>query len=223
MPKLLLKFEAAFIKEIDLDKPSVTIGRKPDNDIVLEHATVSSHHCKIYSAGESYFVEDLNSTNGTYLNGKRILKAGLKPNDAIGIVKYSLIFMDDKKPDAPRIETQAGRAPEKPVEVPQQKPKLKGFLEVMEGVVDKQEYELTNLSTYIGKSTQAHIPIKSSGIFASVPEIAAAITLRPEGFYLIPIKEGYPKLNGIAITEKVMLNNGDIIETGATKFKFCIK
>lgn len=221
MPKLFLKFESAFIKEISIDKPSITIGRKPDNDIVLEHATVSGHHCKIYSVGETYFVEDLNSTNGTYVNGKRILKVGLRPNDVIGIVKYSLFFMDDKKADTP--QTQSAQTAEKPVEVLQQKVKPKGFLEVMEGVVDKQEYELTNLSNYIGKSAQAHIPIKSPGIFASVPEMAAAITLRPEGFYLIPIKEGYPKLNGIAVTEKVLLNNGDIIEAGATKFRFCIK
>ena len=53
MPKLLLKFEAAVIKEITLDKPVFTVGRKPDNDIVLDHPTVSGHHCKIYSAGGS--------------------------------------------------------------------------------------------------------------------------------------------------------------------------
>ncbi len=69
MPKLLLKFETSIIKEINLDKPSFTVGRKADNDIVLDHTTVSGHHCKVYDAGGTFFVEDLGSTNGTTLNG----------------------------------------------------------------------------------------------------------------------------------------------------------
>ena len=64
MPKLMLKFEAAFIREIKLDKPSFTIGRKPDNDIALDNAAVSGHHCKMYESGGTWYVEDLNSTNG---------------------------------------------------------------------------------------------------------------------------------------------------------------
>ena len=72
MPKLMLKFEAAFIKEIKLDKPAFTLGRKPDNDIVLDNAAVSGHHAKMYESGGTWFVEDLNSTNGTFVNNQRV-------------------------------------------------------------------------------------------------------------------------------------------------------
>lgn len=208
MPKLLLKFETAVIKEIKLDKPSVTLGRKPDNDIVLDHPTISGHHCKIYSSGGTYFVEDLNSTNGTFVNGKKVMKAGIHSNDVIGIVKYSIVFTED-----PKVEVLKAVEDKMP----------RGFLQVLEGAVDKSEYEITSLSTYIGKSDQANIPIKGSGLFGSAPDMAVMIAMRPEGFYLIPIKEDFAKLNGSPLTEKIILSDDDTIEVGATKFRFSTK
>ncbi|MFH1620045.1 MAG: FHA domain-containing protein, partial [bacterium] len=82
MPKLLLKFETAVLKEITIpaDKTSFSVGRKSDNDIAIDHPAVSGHHCKIYLSGGTFFVEDLGSTNGTFVNGKKILKAGLHHN-----------------------------------------------------------------------------------------------------------------------------------------------
>lgn len=217
MAKLLLKFESAFIKEVNIDKPAISVGRKPDNDIVLEHPTVSGHHCKIYSAGDSYFVEDLNSTNGTYVNGKKIIKAGLKNNDSVGLIKYSLLFKDDSKNAAPgqpaAAPAQSGKAGEN----------YKAFLEVLDGRVEKQEYEINLTSVYIGKSSQANIPIKGSGLFASAPDMAAVIVMRPNGFFLTPIKEGYARHNGNPLKEKIELKDDDIIEAGGTKFRFFIK
>ena len=94
MPKLLLKYDAAVIKEIPIEKKPITVGRKPDNDIVLDNQAVSGYHCKISSFGNTFFVEDLASTNGTHVNGKKIIKAGLHHNDVIGIIKHSLVFID---------------------------------------------------------------------------------------------------------------------------------
>jgi len=219
MPKILLKFEAAVIKEIKLDKPVLTVGRKPENDIVLENATVSGQHCKLYEAGGGWFVEDLNSTNGTFVNGKKVLKAGLRNNDSIGIVKYFLIYMDETAAPAPKADE---KVPEP--ELPPQKARVRGSLEVLEGPADgKNEHELTNLSTYIGKTAQANIQYKGSGIFNTGPDIAAVITLRPEGYYLIPIKEGYATHNGNPLNEKTALKDDDIIDVGGTKFRFFIK
>src|SRR5579872_6504195 len=97
MPKLVLKFNAAVIKEYSIRKPIITVGRKPDNDIVVDNPAVSSHHCKITLVGEEFFVEDLDSTNGTYLNDKRIVKAGLKNEDVVGLAtKHMLVFVDEK-------------------------------------------------------------------------------------------------------------------------------
>jgi len=214
MPKLMLKFEAAFIREIKLDKPSFSLGRKPDNDIVLDNAAVSGHHCKMYESGGTWFVEDLNSTNGTFVNGKKTLKSGLKNGDTINLVKFSLVFMD---------EAAAPRAAEPPL--PQQKPKTPpGALEVLENPADtRKDFELTALSTYIGKSSQAAIPYKSGGLFGGGPELAVVITMRPEGYYLNPIKEDYAKYNGNPLNEKVMLKDDDTIEVGATRFRFFLK
>jgi len=221
MPKILLKFETSIIKEIKLDKPVVTVGRKPDNDIALENATVSGHHCKLYEAGGTWFVEDLNSTNGTYVNGKKVLKAGLHTNDSVGIVKYFLIFIEDGAAK-PAGAANAAKVPEP--EIPSQRPRVQGALEVLEGGTDdKTRHELTNLSTYVGKTPQANIQYKAGGLFSSGPDIAAVITLRPEGYYLIPIKEGFATHNGNPLTEKTQLNDDDIIGVGATKFRFFIK
>ena len=214
MPKLMLKFEAAFIREIALDKPAFTLGRKPDNDIVLDNAAVSGHHCRISQSGGTWFVEDLNSTNGTFVNGKKTLKAGLKSGDTITVVKYSLLYAED------------AAAPSKgPVPLPQQREKVpQGGLEVTENPADeRKEFALTALSTYIGKSSQASIPYKSGGLFGGGPELAAVITMRPEAYYLNPIKEGYAKYNGNPLNEKVALKDDDVIEVGSTRFRFFLK
>jgi len=223
MPKILLKFETSVIKEIKLDKPAHTVGRKPDNDIVLDNATVSGHHCKLYEAGGTWFVEDLNSTNGTFVNGKKVLKAGLRNNDSIGVVKYFLIFITDAAATPAAAEAKPGeKAPE--LTLPPQKVRVQGSLEVTEGGADaKKAHELTNLSTYIGKTAQATIQYKGSGIFNTGPDIAAVITMRPEGYYLIPIKEGYATHNGNPLNEKILLNDDDMIAVGATKFRFFVK
>jgi len=215
MPKLMIKFEAAFMKEVKLDKPAFAIGRKPDNDIVLDNAAVSGHHCKMYESGGTWFVEDLNSTNGTFVNNKKVLKAGLKPGDSITVVKYTLLFADET--------TAVGSAKEAPL--PAQKPKTpQGALEVLENPADdRKEFDLTALSTYIGKSAQAAVPYKAGGLFGGGPELAAVITMRPEGYYLNPIKEGYGKYNGNPLTEKVMLKDDDTIEVGNTRFRFFLR
>ncbi len=201
------------------------MGRKPDNDIVLENATVSGYHCKLYEAGGTWFVEDLNSTNGTFVNGKKVLKAGLHNNDSVGIVKYLLVFAED----APTQNTTGGGispAPETGTEpeLPPQKARVQGGLEVLEGACEgKTEYELADLSTYIGKSAKANIKYKDSGIFKTGPAVAVVITMRPEGYYLVPIKEGYAKHNGNQLNEKIFLRDDDIIEAGVSKFRFFIK
>ncbi|HNT98015.1 MAG TPA: FHA domain-containing protein [Elusimicrobiales bacterium] len=226
MPKLLLKFEAAAIREILLDKPSLTLGRKGDNDIVLDHAAVSGHHCKLYSAGSTWFVEDTGSTNGTFVNGKKVLKAGLKHNDVVTVVKYTLTYMEEGGASAPAEAPARAAAAPSPASATmsgQAGAKPRPFLEVLEGAVDKNEYEITALSTYIGKSAQANIPVKGSGLFGSAPDMAAVITVRPEGCYITPIKEGYAKHNGDPLNEKKQLKDDDVVEVGGTKLRFFFK
>ena len=71
---------------------SLSIGRLPDNDIVIDNDAVSGKHARIVSNGDEYYVEDLNSTNGTFVNNKRIRSRKLKDEDIIVIGKHDLIF-----------------------------------------------------------------------------------------------------------------------------------
>lgn len=96
MPKFLLQYEGAVIKEIPITKEDITVGRKPDNDIVIDNPTISGHHCKITQVGDNFYVEDLNSSNGVFVNAKKIMKSGLKNNDVIGVAKHVLKFIDER-------------------------------------------------------------------------------------------------------------------------------
>src|SRR5579863_5507498 len=199
MPKFLLQYEGAVIKEIPITKADITVGRLPDNDIVIDNPAVSGHHCKITLVADTFFVEDLNSSNGVFVNAKKTLKSGLKNNDVIGIAKHALKFIDDR-PEAhatispaaaPKASADATMmiAPDKQKEIAlaaataAQKP---AFVRVIKGVVDKPEYELTASSTYIGKSDHVQIKIKGKGLFGSAPESAAMIARRLEGYFIVP-------------------------------------
>lgn len=236
MPKLLLKFNAAVIKELILDRQTIAIGRKPDNDISINNPAISSNHCKITFEGGGYYVEDLDSTNGTYVNEKRIKKCGLHHEDKILLAKHSLVFLEDSSP--------AGAAPlssstedetlilsaEKRAEILSSSMKLakessskSGKLRVLKGLIDAPEYELKGLSIYLGKSDRVHIPIKGSGLFGLAPEVAASIHRKPEGFILIAIVPGYPLLNGQKVKEPMILKDGDLIDIGGTTFQFILE
>src|SRR5262245_49799096 len=164
MPKFLLQFEGAVIKEIPT-KGEITVGRKPDNDVVIDNPAVSGHHCRIVRDGDTFFVEDLRSTNGVFLNAKKVEKSGLQNNDVIGIAKHALKFVDER-PQTPFIPSPQAKAssadatmmisPQKQQELAaasttaaQKKP---ATLRVTKGVVGALEYELKGRSTYIGKS-----------------------------------------------------------------------
>jgi len=210
MARFLLQFDGAVIKEIPA-KNELTVGRKADNDIVIESPAVSGHHCKIFREGDAFFVEDLHSTNGVFLNTKRTVKSRLQNNDVIGIGKHALKFID---------ETPSS------VETPAEKPALpfvqrqEAIVRIVKGIVSHREYELKNRSTYIGKSDHVQIKIRGTGLFGSAPESAAMIAHQRDGYFLIPVKQGYVKLNGRALNQRELLKDGDVIQAGGTTMKF---
>ena len=235
MPKLLLKFNAAVIKEIPLDKQALSVGRKPDNDIVIDNPAISGHHCKVLLVGETFYVEDLDSTNGTFVNEKRVMKAGLRHNDVIGLAKHALVFVDEKAAAAapapaapPAAEKTVVLSPQAQQDMAKASAASKGSvkigaLRVLKGIVAQPEYDLKGLSTYIGKSDRAQIPIKGTGLFGSAPEVAASIHRKPEGYVLVAVKDGYPSVNGARVNGQTPLKDGDIIEIGATTLQFFLK
>ncbi len=252
MAKVYIKFNSAVIKEIKLEKDETTIGRKPSNDIMIDHPTISGFHAKIRKKENAFFIEDLNSTNGTFLNGKRTQSHEVKDKDQIGIAGHILEFHShdvsmptDAQPTQipnPEVEKQKEmlkkslglgddgkpeRVLEPATKIPPSEPangtkekmsdQVTAFIRIIAGGVNGQsEVQLKELVTYIGTTDQASIKIK--GFLA--PSLAAAISRRPDGFFLKAVKAGYPKVNGIAVQEQVFLENGALIETGGTNMVF---
>lgn len=232
MSKILLKLDGKVIREYTLKEKSTSIGRKPDNDIVINNPAVSGHHCVIEKQGDVYTLEDLGSTNGTSVNDKVIRKIGLHQNDVIGIAKHQLVFLEDASHVAVAAHTGTDLAKEVPaaVQAPQEpigdsvaeKPKI-GVIKILKGGPVNQEFEIRGNSMYIGKSDRAQIPIEGSGIFGSAPEVAASVHRKPEGFVLVAVEDGYPSVAGQKVRGKVSLKDGDIIECGSTTLQFSLK
>ena len=104
MLTILLKFNEKILKTIESDKNEIIIGRNAANDIAIENLAVSKQHARIVKQDEAYYIEDLNSTNGTYLNKIRITKKDLNNNDIIIIGKHSLEIHFVKKGDVNTIQ-----------------------------------------------------------------------------------------------------------------------
>jgi len=99
-PKLILSLNGDTISEIDLDKESTTIGRKAVNDIQVDNLAVSGTHAKVLALGRDCFLEDMESTNGTYVNGDRVTKHVLKHGDKIMIGKHQLLYQNEAAANA---------------------------------------------------------------------------------------------------------------------------
>ena len=100
MPRLVISLNDAMVKDVVLGLGRTTIGRRPYNDVVLEHPTASGEHAVVQVESGGVFIEDLGSTNGTYVNGVRIQRQAISSNDIIEIGKYEAQYFDDG-PTAP--------------------------------------------------------------------------------------------------------------------------
>ena len=100
MAKLILSMDGLVLKEIPLSKERTTIGRKPHNDIQIDNLAVSGEHAVIVTILADSFLEDLGSTNGTFVNAKTVKKHFLQNNDVIELGKYKLKYISDALPGA---------------------------------------------------------------------------------------------------------------------------
>ena len=96
MGKLVVSLDGVVIKEVQVTKDKTTLGRRPYNDIVIDNLAVSGEHAVLQMVGADVFIEDLNSTNGTYINGKAIKKQMLAHDDTVEIGKYKIKFLRDE-------------------------------------------------------------------------------------------------------------------------------
>ena len=104
MARLILSLDGQTLAEYNMTKERYTVGRLPDNDIRIDNAAVSGHHSLIINILNDSFLEDLNSTNGTYVNGKLIKKHALQHGDVITVGHHQLRYVDDQAQAAPEDE-----------------------------------------------------------------------------------------------------------------------
>jgi pSer/pThr/pTyr-binding forkhead associated (FHA) protein len=100
MARLILSLDGQTLAEYNMTKERYTVGRLPDNDIRIDNAAVSGHHSLIINILNDSFLEDLNSTNGTYVNGKLIKKHALQHDDVITVGHHQLRYVEDQAQDA---------------------------------------------------------------------------------------------------------------------------
>ena len=99
MARLILSLDGQTLAEYNMTKERYTVGRLPDNDIRIDNAAVSGHHSLINNILNDSFLEDLNSTNGTYVNGKLIKKHALQQGDVVTVGHHQLRYVDDQAQD----------------------------------------------------------------------------------------------------------------------------
>jgi hypothetical protein len=99
MARLILSLDGQTLAEYNMTKERYTVGRLPDNDIRIDNAAVSGHHSLIINILNDSFLEDLNSTNGTYVNGKLIKKHALQHDDVITVGHHQLRYIEDHAED----------------------------------------------------------------------------------------------------------------------------
>jgi len=222
---MIVSIDGVVIKEVQLTKDRTTLGRRPYNDIVIDNLAVSGEHAVLQLTGSEVYLEDLNSTNGTYVNGKAVKKQLLQNNDTVEIGKYKIKFINEV-PGATFEKTmimKAGMVPPMPKPAaaataaasgPAAAPTLTASpdaghhasIKVLSGAAAGREVPLVKVVTTIGK-----------------PGVAvAAITKRAHGFVVAHVEgSNKPTLNGAPIgPEPVILKDGDMLELAGTQMQF---
>ena len=215
MPKMIVSIDGVVIKEVQLTKDRTSLGRRPYNDIVIDNLAVSGEHAVLQMSGPEVHVEDLNSTNGTYVNGKAVKKQLLQNSDMVEIGKYKIKYVDEAVEagfektmmmKAGLVAPAVAASIAAPAAVPASGSVPSAAIRVMSGAAAGREVPLVKVVTTIGK-----------------PGVAvAAITRRPHGFVIAHVEGvNMPSLNGSTIgVEPVALKNGDVLELAGTQMQF---
>jgi len=206
MPRVVLTHEGAVLKEYPLNKERITIGRKPHNDIQLDDPTVSGQHASILMLQNAY-IEDMNSTNGVLLNGKKVSRRQLNHGDIIKIGRHELKFIDD---NAEEFESTVIIQPESRAAAPPAQPVKRYQVKILSGPKSGESINLIKPYTTLG----------SPGVQVAV------VARRGQEYFLMPMsgtgeRGNPPKLNGQSISANSQrLKDGDTIEVAGTQLQF---
>ncbi len=228
MAKLILTFHGNPVGETELEKEFTTIGRKPDNDVQIDNLAVSGHHARVIRILNDYFLEDLDSTNGTSVNGTPISKHALNDGDRIDIGKHQLQFVNEDQGETaddlektvvmnfaamgnlinkPAAEPAPAAAPPPP---PPAAVREEARLQILNGPNSGRELKLVKEVTTLGKKGVQVV----------------AITRRHHGYFMVQI-DGGPNndrkliVNGAQVGPQAYhLQDQDVVEMAGIKMGF---
>jgi hypothetical protein len=210
MPQLIVTVEGVEIKHIRLEKDRTTLGRKPHNDIVFNNLVVSGEHCVFELEGiADVYAEDLNSTNGTYING-HMLKSRqlLEDGDQLGIGNFKLEFL---------------RSSERGKSFEEQSTKTMG-LDAL-GLPGTSATQAACLRVLQGFSPGIELPLVKAVTTFGQPGIAVvSVSHRRDGYYVMRMGGEQPStLNGKPLGDAaVLLADRDVLEMAGTALEFVL-
>ena len=226
MARLILSMDGLVLKEIPLNKERITIGRKPHNDIQIDNLAISGDHAAVVTILNDSFLEDLDSTNGTLVNGQAIKKHVLKNNDVIELGKYKLKYMAEATIDStdngpasiaagiPRSPEPARTFSDTQITIPRppapQPVTVPGVtIRLLTGPNAGRVLDLTKTLTTLGKP----------GVQVAV------ISRRPEGVFVTHVEgNAFPTVNGKELNgDAYLLGNKDVIEIAGVRMEISIR
>ncbi len=234
MARLVLSLDGQVMAEYNMNKERYTIGRLPDNDIRIDNAAVSGHHSLIINILNDSFLEDLNSTNGTYVNGKLIKKHALQHGDVITVGHHQLRFVEDDEQQDEFEKTMVIQPSARPVEKVRTATEAAeraggigatGKSRALDGATALKKAKLQVLSgAFAGREVELNKALTTLGR----PGVqVAAITRRAEAYYIVHVDSGkpddFPLLNGTPIgAQATRLNDNDVIQLAGVKMGFFV-
>jgi pSer/pThr/pTyr-binding forkhead associated (FHA) protein len=227
---LILSLNSSVLGEFPLSKERITLGRKPENDIQVDNLAVSGRHAAIITILNDSFLEDLDSTNGTFVNGKLVKKHALKNSDVISIGKHELKYVNDEASGEddfektmvirPGMASHAAAAAKAASAAPAEASRTgQTFQAPGEG-----ELPLGKIQVLSGPGAGKELELRKALITLGRPGVqVAVITRRPQGYFITHVEGSQPIVNGSAIGSAAhSLKDNDVIELAGVKMEFFV-
>lgn len=229
MGKITVSLDNNVFQEISLHKDRMTIGRRPHNDVVLDMRAVSADHAAIVTVLHNSFIEDLDSTNGTQVNGNVVRKHYLQNGDLIQIGKYKVVYSNEGLPVHVQPSSAVGNEfPDTESLVESHEPvtsQQKGQTAIA-GIVGGVPQPMPVIRVATGPATGKEMILTKSLTTIGRPGVqVAVITRRPQGFLITHVEgDSYPVLDGVGIgSAAAPLMSGSKINLSGTELEFLLR